>query len=105
MTSTKTPGAAVDALSGASVITSERIQPSRLSDGLRDGPGVTTQENQNDPVQANDIRGLQDFGRVNVLVDGAGQDFQTSGHGANGVVYLDPDLAGAFVQDEIRYAG
>ncbi|NEU12387.1 TonB-dependent hemoglobin/transferrin/lactoferrin family receptor [Methylobacterium sp. BTF04] len=97
VTSTKTPGAAVDALSGTSVITAEqieRLQPSRLSDVLRDVPGVTTQENQNDPAQAINIRGLQDFGRVNVLVDGARQDFQTSGHSANGVFYLDPELVG-----------
>lgn len=97
VTSTKTAGAAVDALSGTSVVTREqidRIQPSRLSDVLRDVPGVTTQENQNDPAQAINIRGLQDFGRVNVLVDGARQDFQTSGHSANGVFYLDPELVG-----------
>ncbi|GJE58147.1 TonB-dependent hemoglobin/transferrin/lactoferrin family receptor [Methylobacterium trifolii] len=97
VTSTKTAGAAVDALSGTSVITREqidRLQPSRLSDVLRDVPGVTTQENQNDPAQAINIRGLQDFGRVNVLVDGARQDFQTSGHSANGVFYLDPELVG-----------
>ncbi|MCJ2046198.1 TonB-dependent hemoglobin/transferrin/lactoferrin family receptor [Methylobacterium sp. J-078] len=97
VSSTKTPGSAVDALSGTSVVTAEqieRIQPSRLSDVLRDVPGVTTQENQNDPAQAINIRGLQDFGRVNVLVDGARQDFQTSGHSANGVFYLDPELVG-----------
>ena len=57
-------------------------------------PGVTTQENQNDPGQAINIRGLQDFGRVNVLVDGARQNFQSTGHGANGVFYLDPELIG-----------
>ncbi|WP_246154125.1 TonB-dependent hemoglobin/transferrin/lactoferrin family receptor [Methylobacterium oryzihabitans] len=84
-------------MSGTSVVTREqirRLQPSRLSDVLRDVPGVTTQENQNDPAQAINIRGLQDFGRVNVLVDGARQDFQTSGHSANGVFYLDPELVG-----------
>lgn len=97
VTATKTESAAVDALSGTSVVTREqinRIQPSRLSDVLRDVPGVTTQENQNDPAQAINIRGLQDFGRVNVLIDGARQDFQTSGHSANGVFYLDPELVG-----------
>ncbi|MFE1597251.1 TonB-dependent hemoglobin/transferrin/lactoferrin family receptor [Methylobacterium sp. ID0610] len=97
VTATKTPETAIDALSGTSVITREqirRLQPSRLSDVLRDVPGVTTQENQNDPAQAINIRGLQDFGRVNVLVDGARQNFQTSGHAANGVFYLDPELVG-----------
>ncbi|GJE25782.1 TonB-dependent hemoglobin/transferrin/lactoferrin family receptor [Methylobacterium organophilum] len=97
VTATKTEERAIDALSGTSVITREqinRIQPSRLSEVLRDVPGVTTQENQNDPAQAINIRGLQDFGRVNVLVDGARQNFQTSGHSANGVFYLDPELVG-----------
>lgn len=97
VTATKTEGPAIDALAGSSVVTAEqikRLQPSRLSDVLRDVPGVTTQENQNDPAQAINIRGLQDFGRVNVLVDGARQDFQTTGHSANGVFYLDPELVG-----------
>jgi hemoglobin/transferrin/lactoferrin receptor protein len=97
VTATKTGTSAVDALAGSSVVTAEqinRLQPSRLSEVLRDVPGVTTQENQNDPAQAINIRGLQDFGRVNVLIDGARQDFQTSGHSANGVFYLDPELVG-----------
>ncbi|TXN23261.1 TonB-dependent hemoglobin/transferrin/lactoferrin family receptor [Methylobacterium sp. WL19] len=97
VTGTKTEEPAIDALSGSSVVTRaqmDRLQPSRLSDVLRDVPGVTTQENQNDPAQAINIRGLQDFGRVNVLVDGARQNFQTSGHSANGVFYLDPELVG-----------
>ena len=97
VTSTKTEGRAIDALGGASVLTRDTIdaiQPNRLSDVLKQVPGVTTQENHNDPAQAINIRGLQDFGRVNVLVDGARQNFQTTGHGANGVFYLDPELVG-----------
>ena len=97
VTSTKTEGRAIDSLSGASVVTRENIQaiqPDRVSDILRQVPGVTTQENPNDPGQAINIRGLQDFGRVNVLVDGARQNFQSTGHGANGVFYLDPELIG-----------
>lgn len=97
VTATKTAGAAIDALSGTSVVTHDqiqRLQPSRLSTILRDVPGVTTQESQTNPAQAINIRGLQDFGRVNVLIDGARQDFQTSGHNANGVFYLDPELVG-----------
>ncbi len=97
VTATKTAIPAVDALAGTSVVPRaalDRLQPGRLSEVLRDGPGVITQENRNDPAQAINIRGLQDFGRVNVLVDGARQDFQVSGHGANGVFYLDPELVG-----------
>ncbi|RUP20895.1 MAG: TonB-dependent hemoglobin/transferrin/lactoferrin family receptor [Methylobacterium sp.] len=97
VTATKTAVPAVDALAGTSVVPRaalDRLQPGRLSEVLRDVPGVITQENRNDPAQAINIRGLQDFGRVNVLVDGARQDFQVSGHGANGVFYLDPELVG-----------
>ncbi len=97
VTATKTAIPAVDALAGTSVVprvSLDRLQPGRLSEVLRDVPGVITQENRNDPAQAINIRGLQDFGRVNVLVDGARQDFQVSGHGANGVFYLDPELVG-----------
>ena len=97
VTATKTAVPAIDALSGTSVVTGaqiDRLQPGRLSEVLRDVPGVTTQESRNDPAQAINIRGLQDFGRVNVLIDGARQDFQVSGHGANGVFYLDPELVG-----------
>ncbi len=40
------------------------------------------------------IRGLQDFGRVAVVVDGARQNYQRSGHNANGSFFLDPELIG-----------
>lgn len=97
VTQTKTEGRSIDTLGGSSVLTRDNIeviQPDRLSDVLRQVPGVSTQENHNDPAQAINIRGLQDFGRVNVLVDGARQNFQSTGHGANGVFYLDPELVG-----------
>ncbi len=97
VTQTKTEGRAVDALGGSSVVSREtirEIQPDRISDVLRQVPGVSTQENHNDPGQAINIRGLQDFGRVAVLVDGARQNFQSTGHGANGTFYLDPELVG-----------
>ncbi len=40
------------------------------------------------------IRGLQDFGRVAVVVDGARQNYQRTGHNANGSFFLDPELIG-----------
>lgn len=97
VTQTKTETPVIDTLGGTSVVSRDQIdaiQPDRMSDVLRQVPGVTTQENPNDPAQAVNIRGLQDFGRVNVLVDGARQNFQSTGHGANGVFYLDPELVG-----------
>src|SRR5690606_38017072 len=38
------------------------------------------------------IRGLQDFGRVAVSIDGARQNFQRSDHGTQSTFWIDPDL-------------
>ena len=97
VTSGKTEDRVINDLAGSSVVTRRQIdllQPSRVSDVLQSVPGVAVQETGTDPGQAVNIRGLQDFGRVNVLVDGARQDYQVSGHGANGTFYLDPELIG-----------
>ncbi|WP_413988894.1 TonB-dependent hemoglobin/transferrin/lactoferrin family receptor [Labrys okinawensis] len=94
-TVSKTPQRLIDTLGGVSQVTQadiDRAQPSTVSDLLRTVPGVSTQVSSNDPAQSINIRGLQDFGRVNVLVDGARQDFQVSGHNANGSFYLDPEF-------------
>ncbi|WP_244441310.1 MULTISPECIES: TonB-dependent hemoglobin/transferrin/lactoferrin family receptor [Methylosinus] len=95
VTATKTQEAPVESMTASSVVTRkeiERFQPSTLADILRNVPGVATQESQNDPAQSINIRGLQDFGRVNVLIDGARQNFQISGHNANGTFYLEPEF-------------
>ena len=91
----KTSEPVIDTLGGASVVTGDEIarkQARSVSGLLAAVPGVITQDVQNDPQQAVNIRGLQDFGRVNVLVDGARQDYQISGHNANGSFYLDPEF-------------
>ncbi|MEM9330605.1 MAG: TonB-dependent hemoglobin/transferrin/lactoferrin family receptor [Pseudomonadota bacterium] len=95
VTSTKTEEPAIDALSGTSVVSSETLdnfEPDSVGELFRGVPGVETQTDGNDPATAINIRGLQDFGRVNVLVEGARQDFQRSGHGADGIFYLEPEL-------------
>jgi hemoglobin/transferrin/lactoferrin receptor protein len=97
VTSGKTVNKVIDDLAGSSVVTRGQIdllQSNRISDALQSVPGVSVQETGTDPGQAINIRGLQDFGRVNVLVDGARQDYQVSGHGASGTFYLDPELIG-----------
>jgi hemoglobin/transferrin/lactoferrin receptor protein len=97
VTPTKTAESVVDALAGASVVSREditRFQSSTIADTLIGVPGVVAPQAMNDPAQSINIRGLQDFGRVNVLVDGARQDFQISGHNSNGTFYLDPELVG-----------
>jgi hemoglobin/transferrin/lactoferrin receptor protein len=53
---------------------------------------VTTQAAPGDPGIGVNVRGLQDFGRVNVLVDGARQNFQREGHSAKGTFYFDPEM-------------
>lgn len=93
----KTEERAIDALAPVSVVTLEQIQglqPSRLSGILYQIPGVSVQERGDDPATVINIRGLQDFGRVAVVVDGARQNYQRSGHNANGSFFLDPELVG-----------
>ena len=93
----KTEERAIDALAPVSVVTLEQIQglqPNRLSDILYSVPGVSVQERGDDPATVINIRGLQDFGRVAVIVDGARQNYQHTGHNANGSFFLDPELIG-----------
>ncbi|KUO67915.1 MAG: hypothetical protein APF80_02145 [Alphaproteobacteria bacterium BRH_c36] len=96
ITTSKTGEAAIDALSGTSYISGEQIDqqfaPDDVSSILRTMPGVTTQTTARDTGVAVNVRGLQDFGRVNVLIDGVRQNFQRSGHSANGVVYIEPEM-------------
>jgi hemoglobin/transferrin/lactoferrin receptor protein len=94
---TRTEQSVVDAMAGASVITSgeiQRQQPGSIADMLQNIPGVASEVTPNDPGQSINIRGMQDFGRVNILIDGARQDYQISGHNANGTFYLDPQFVG-----------
>jgi hemoglobin/transferrin/lactoferrin receptor protein len=93
----KTEERAIDALAPVSVVTLEQIQglqPKRLADIFYNVPGVSFQDRGDDPATAINIRGLQDFGRVAVVVDGARQNYQRTGHNANGSFFLDPELVG-----------
>lgn len=93
ITATKESEPAIDSLSATTVVGRpeiERRQVQRIGSVLNDIPGVASQENPDDPATAINIRGLQDFGRVAVLVDGSRQNFQRSGHNANGAFFLDP---------------
>ena len=94
----KTEERAIDALAPVSIVTLEQIQglqPKRLADVFYNVPGVSFQDRGDDPATAINIRGLQDFGRVAVVIDGARQNYQRSGHNANGSFFLDPELVGA----------
>lgn len=93
----KTSERAIDALAPVSVITLEEIkkrQATRVGDLVNTVPGVWLQDRGDDPSTAINIRGLQDFGRVAVVVDGARQNYQRTGHNANGSFFLDQELIG-----------
>jgi hemoglobin/transferrin/lactoferrin receptor protein len=99
VTSSKTEESAIDALSGSSAISKsvidEQLQPTDVAKLLNTIPGVTTSQTGSDTATAINVRGLQDFGRVNVLIEGARQNFQRSGHNANGAFYIDPEMIGS----------
>jgi heme acquisition protein HasR len=78
-----------------SSVTSEdlrRLPARNTRDTLANVSGVFTSQGRSDPGISVNIWGMQDFGRVNVMIDGTRQNFQKSGHGSNGQVYLDPAL-------------
>lgn len=94
---TKTEEKAIDSLSPVSTVRMEQLDqilPKRLSDMLIAVPGVVVQDRGDEPSTSINIRGLQDFGRVAVVVDGARQNYQRTGHGASGAFFLDPELIG-----------
>lgn len=85
-----------ETLSGSSAVTRDELetemQGASVAQIVTLIPGVTTQTSADDPGTAINMRGLQDFGRVNVMVDGARQNFQKNGHEANGTFYLDTNM-------------
>lgn len=84
-----------EALAPVSVVGKDDIQtrqPTRMSDLFYNIPGVWMQDRGDEPSTTINIRGLQDFGRVAVIVDGARQNYQRTGHNSNGSFFLDPEL-------------
>jgi hemoglobin/transferrin/lactoferrin receptor protein len=91
---TKTSEKTIDALAMVSSVRQEqldRILPARVSDMFFGLPSVTFRDRADSPENSINIRGLQDFGRVAVVVDGARQNFQRSGHNGNGTFFLEPE--------------
>lgn len=73
----------------------DRNPPRHVADMLEETAGVYTAVSQQDPGVSVNIRGIQDFGRVNMSVDGMRQNYQQSGHQQrNGTMYIDPELLG-----------
>lgn len=92
---TKLEERAIDSLAPVSVMTLEQIQgrnASTVGDLVYNMPGVWLQNRGDEPSTSINIRGLQDFGRVAVVVDGARQNYQRTGHFANGSFFLNPEL-------------
>lgn len=85
---------------GVSVLSRELIEqrtPRNTSDLFQDMSGVFTPTDRQNPGMTVNIRGLQEQGRVNVMIDGARQNFQQAGHDAVNFVYADPELIGGVV--------
>ncbi|HTV69581.1 MAG TPA: TonB-dependent receptor, partial [Rhizobiaceae bacterium] len=96
VTSTRTGEDPFETLSGSTGISRDRLQleaqGGSVSEIVTLIPGMTTQTTAQDPGTGINIRGMQDFGRVNVMIDGARQNFQKNGHEANGTFYVDTEM-------------
>ncbi len=91
----RTGESAVETLGSVSQVAGEDLErrmatnPSEVLFGV---PGVAVQMDAKRAASTINIRGLQDFGRVAVIVDGARQNFQRSGHGTQNLFFIDPML-------------
>jgi hemoglobin/transferrin/lactoferrin receptor protein len=95
---TKTQELAIDTLAPVSTIREEQLRqnpPQRVHDIFTGVPGVTTSASGQEASTSINIRGLQDFGRVNVTIDGARQNYARIGHQSGaGSFFLEPELIG-----------
>ncbi|CNH96025.1 TonB-dependent hemoglobin/transferrin/lactoferrin family receptor [Yersinia ruckeri] len=84
-----------------SEITKEQLdnRPARhAADILEQTSGVYSAVDQQDPALSVNIRGIQDFSRINMNIDGMRQNFTKSGHGGrNGVMFIDPEILSTVV--------
>ncbi len=91
----RTGETAIESLASASHVGQEQLDrrmattPNEMLLGV---PGIAAQADARRVSTSINIRGLQDFGRVAVIVDGARQDFQRSDHGTQSTFYIDPEL-------------
>lgn len=86
----------IDTLAAVSVVGPEQFDlfnPSTTQDVFFGMPGTSAVQNGNSPQASINIRGMQDFGRVAVYIDGAPQNFTQLGHGSGaGSFFLEPAL-------------
>ncbi len=91
----RTGETAIESLSSSSHVDQEQIDrrmASTVNDVFFGVPGITLQSDARRAASSVNIRGLQDFGRVAVIVDGARQNFQRSDHGTQSTFFIDPEL-------------
>ncbi|MER8786797.1 TonB-dependent hemoglobin/transferrin/lactoferrin family receptor [Mesorhizobium sp. M0983] len=91
----RTGETAIESLASASHVDEEQLErrmATTPNDMLFGVPGVAVQADARRVSSSINIRGLQDFGRVSVIVDGARQNFQRSDHGTQSTFYIDPEL-------------
>lgn len=89
---------AIDTLGAVTAVSREALdimQANSTSQLFRAVPGMSSSMLGDDPGTVINIRGMQDNGRVLVVVDGARQDFSRPSHAGYGTFYLDPDLLNA----------
>ncbi len=92
---TKTEERAIDSLAAISTLREQQLREiaaTRSAQLFTGMPGVAAEATAQDPGTAINIRGLQDFGRVAVIIDGARQNFARAGHNGSGSFYLEPEL-------------
>lgn len=87
----------INSLSSTSVVGPERLQQKQSSDitqVLSGVPGVATAGTQDRTGLGTsiNIRGLQDFGRVAVITDGARNNFARNDHGSASSTWIEPEL-------------
>lgn len=90
-----TPDRVYETPGSVSVVTQEAIRSAapRHAGNLFSGvAGTYTADNPQNPGVNVNIRGLQDQTRVNMMIDGARQNFQRAGHASTGNAYIDPAL-------------
>jgi hemoglobin/transferrin/lactoferrin receptor protein len=95
---THTEELAIDTLAPVSIVhgdTLQQLHSPRIGDVFFGVPALSTSGSAQEGSVSINIRGLQDWGRVNVVVDGVRQNYARIGHASGaGSFFLDPELIG-----------
>ncbi|MBA2924430.1 TonB-dependent hemoglobin/transferrin/lactoferrin family receptor [Pseudomonas sp. P7] len=84
----------------------DKRPPRHAADMLEETAGVYTAVNQRDPGLSVNIRGVQDYGRVNMNIDGMRQNFNVNGHQQrNGTLLIDPEFISSIEIDKGSQSG